>query len=60
MKKKYGAPKSEYIRFDVTDVITDVLPLDQYATQESSDAGAPSVDVGTGGGIGGPNWGGKG
>ena len=57
MKKKYVAPKSEYIRFDVADVITDVLPLDQYATQQSSDSSAPSMDVGSGGGIGGPNWG---
>ena len=52
MKKKYVAPKSEYIRFDVEDVITNVLPLQNYSSGDIETGGELSGSQGEGPGYG--------
>lgn len=56
MKRKYVAPASEFVRFDVEDVLTNRLPIKDYANGDT-EADGTSTDIGVGGGIGGNPFG---
>ena len=45
MKKKYVSPESEYIDFKAQDVVTEVLPIDDYDTPPDAEGGTVKSDV---------------